>query len=299
MLHHQSGAGKDFTGWIDWPLHYTSNHEYPRIKQAAQQIIEQSDVLLVIGIGGSYLGSRAAIEMLSHSFYNQLPQHKRKTPEVYFLGTSLSSKYIKDLLDILDGKEISINVISKSGTTTEPAIAFRIIRDYMEKRYGRKEARERIFVTTDREKGALKQLASEEGYSSFVIPDNIGGRFSVLTSVGLLPIATAGIPIDEIMAGAQEGYHTFAQPELAYNPAYQYAIARNLLYRKGKTIELLVNYEPSLKYLSEWWKQLFAESEGKNHKGIFPASVQFTTDLHSMGQYIQDGLRESLEGTTP
>ncbi len=294
MLHEKTGAGNDYVGWLDWPLNYDKK-EYARVKQAAQKINSQSDVFLVIGIGGSYLGAKAALEMLTHSFYNQLPTVKRKTPEIYFVGHQLSSGYLGDLLELLDGKEISVNVISKSGTTTEPAIAFRIIREYMEKRYGKNGAKERIFATTDRTRGALKQMAEEEGYESFVIPDDVGGRYSVLTAVGLLPIAVAGINIDEIMAGAQEGYSFFLPVSIEENSCYQYAVLRNLFYRQGKTMELLVNYEPSLQYFSEWWKQLFGESEGKEHKGIFPAAVNLTTDLHSLGQYIQDGLRIMFE----
>jgi glucose-6-phosphate isomerase len=294
MLHQKTGVGNDYVGWVDWPVSY-DQAEYAKIKQAAAKIIAQSDVLLVIGIGGSYLGAKAALEMLTHTFYNQLPATKRKTPEVYFVGHQLSSTYLTDLLEVLEGKEVSVNVISKSGTTTEPAAAFRIIREYIEKRYGKTGARERIFATTDRKRGALKQMADEEGYESFVIPDDIGGRYSVLTAVGLLPIAATGINIDEIMAGAREGYRLYSLTSLEENPCYQYAALRNLLFRKGKSVELLVNYEPSLQYLSEWWKQLFGESEGKEHKGIFPASVHFTTDLHSMGQYIQDGLRNLFE----
>ncbi len=294
MLHQKTGAGNDYLGWVEWPVNY-DKEEYSRIKQAAQKIISQSDVFLVIGIGGSYLGARAALEMLTHTFYNKLPKAKRKTPEIYFMGHHLSSDYLADLLEVLEGKEISVNVISKSGTTTEPAIAFRIMREYMEKKYGKDGAKERIFATTDRERGALKGLADEEGYETFVIPDDIGGRYSVLSAVGLLPIAVAGVDIDAIMAGSQEGYRQYSESSLEKNPCYQYAAIRNIFYRKGKTVELLVNYEPSLQFFSEWWKQLFGESEGKDHKGIFPASVHFTSDLHSMGQYIQDGLRTLFE----
>lgn len=294
LLHQKTGAGNNYTGWMEWPFDY-DQEEYSRIKRAAQRIMTHSDVFLVIGIGGSYLGAKAALEMLTHTFYNQLPAAKRKTPEIYFLGHQLSSSYLSELLESFEGKEISVNVISKSGTTTEPAVSFRIIREYMEQRYGKSEASERIFATTDRKRGALKQMAKEEGYESFVIPDNIGGRYSVLTAVGLLPMAVAGIEIDQIMAGAQEGHRLYSQPLLEKNPCYQYAAIRNLLYRKGKTTELLVNYEPSLHYFAEWWKQLFGESEGKDQKGIFPAAVHFTTDLHSMGQYIQDGLRNLFE----
>jgi len=294
LLHQKTGAGNDYVGWVDWPLNY-DKEEFARIKQAAAKIIAQSDVLLVIGIGGSYLGAKAALEMLTHTFYNQLPAAKRKTPEIYFVGHQLSAAYLADLLEVLAGKDISVNVISKSGTTTEPAIAFRLVREYMEKRYGKDGAKERIFATTDRSRGALKTLANEEGYETFVIPDDIGGRFSVLTAVGLLPIAAAGIDIDDMMAGARDGHRLYSSASLAENPCYQYAAVRNILYRKGKTAELLVNYEPSLQYFAEWWKQLFGESEGKDYKGILPASVNFTTDLHSMGQYIQDGLRNLFE----
>ncbi|MBA4494207.1 glucose-6-phosphate isomerase [Paenactinomyces guangxiensis] len=294
MLHNKTGSGSDFLGWIDLPSQY-DQEEFARIKKAAQKIQSDSDALIVIGIGGSYLGARAAIEMLTHSFYNQLPKTKRKTPVIYFAGNHISSNYTANLLDLLEDKDFSINVISKSGTTTEPAIAFRIFRDYMEKRYGKEEARRRIYATTDREKGALKKLADEEGYETFVIPDDVGGRYSVLTAVGLLPIAAAGIDIDEMMAGARAASQAYRLPGLSENPSYQYAAVRNALYRKGKTTELLVNYDPALHYFSEWWKQLFGESEGKDQKGIFPASVNFTTDLHSMGQYIQEGLRNIFE----
>ncbi len=250
-----------------------------------------SDALIVIGIGGSYLGARAAIEALSHSFHNQMSGNT----QIYFAGQNISSTYISHLLEMLEGKDISINVISKSGTTTEPAVAFRIFRDYLEKKYGKEEAKKRIFITTDKEKGALKQLATEEGYETFVIPDDVGGRYSVLTAVGLLPIATAGLDIDRMMEGAAAAADKYNQADLATNQSYQYAAVRNALYRKGKGIELLVNYEPSLHYVSEWWKQLFGESEGKDHKGLFPASVDFSTDLHSMGQYVQEGRRDLIE----
>lgn len=289
-LHEKNGAGSDFVGWVDWPIHY-DKEEFARVKKAAERIQNNSDALVVIGIGGSYLGARAAIEALSHSFHNQISQ---KT-QVYFAGQNISSTYVAHLLELLKGKEISINVISKSGTTTEPAIAFRIFRNYMEKKYGKQEARKRIFVTTDESKGALKKLADEEGYETFVIPDNIGGRYSVLTSVGLLPIATAGLDIDQMMLGARDAYYKYNNPDVLTNECYQYAAVRNILYSKGISIELLVNYEPSLRYISEWWKQLFGESEGKDQKGLFPASVEFTTDLHSMGQFIQEGMRNLLE----
>lgn len=289
-LHEKKGAGSDFVGWVDWPIHF-DKEEFVRIKKAAERIQSHSDALVVIGIGGSYLGARAAIDALSHSFHNQMGQ---KT-QVYFAGQNISSTYITHLLELLEEKEVSINVISKSGTTTEPAIAFRIFRDYMENKYGKQEAKKRIFVTTDESKGALKKLADKEGYETFVIPDNIGGRYSVLTSVGLLPIATAGLNIDQMMLGAKEAYYKFNNPDVLTNECYQYAAVRNVLYAKGIDIELLVNYEPSLRYVSEWWKQLFGESEGKDQKGLFPASVEFTTDLHSMGQFIQEGRRNLLE----
>ncbi|MFP3415269.1 glucose-6-phosphate isomerase [Bacillus sp. SIMBA_074] len=290
MLHNKKGPGSDFLGWVDVPFNYDKG-EFSRIKQAAERIRSNSDALIVIGIGGSYLGARAAIEALSHSFHNQM----NNTTQVYFAGQNISSTYISHLLELLDGKDISINVISKSGTTTEPAIAFRIFRDYMEGKYGKEEARKRIYATTDQSKGALKKLADEEGYETFIIPDNIGGRFSVLTAVGLLPIATAGLDIDKMMEGAAVAAHKYNNPDLLTNESYQYAAVRNALYRKGKSIELLVNYEPALHYVSEWWKQLFGESEGKDQKGLFPASVDFTTDLHSMGQYIQEGRRDLIE----
>ncbi|MFH5181228.1 glucose-6-phosphate isomerase [Paenibacillus sp. TAB 01] len=294
QLHNQTGAGSDFLGWIDLPVNY-DKEEFARIQQAAKQIQSDSDALIVIGIGGSYLGARAAIEMLSHSFYNLLPKDKRKTPEVYFVGNNISSTYVNHLLQLLEGKDISVNVISKSGTTTEPAIAFRIFRELLEKKYGKEAARKRIYATTDREKGALKKLANEEGYESFVIPDDVGGRYSVLTAVGLLPIATAGVDIEAMMRGAADAREAFSSPNLAENLSYQYAAVRNALYRKGKTTEILVNYEPSLHFVSEWWKQLFGESEGKDYKGIYPASVDFSTDLHSMGQFIQEGNRTLFE----
>ncbi|MFC4767605.1 glucose-6-phosphate isomerase [Effusibacillus consociatus] len=294
LLHEQKGPGNDYTGWVDLPLTYDKD-EFAKIQQAAQKIQADSDALVVIGIGGSYLGARAAIEMLSHSFYNLMPKDKRKTPEIYFAGQNISPTYIKHLLELLAGKDISVNVISKSGTTTEPAIAFRIFRDYMEKKYGKEGARKRIYATTDSSKGALRKLATEEGYKTFVIPDDVGGRYSVLTAVGLLPIAVAGIDIEAMMEGAADAHKAYALPALSDNPCYRYAAVRNALYNKGKTIELLVNYEPSLHYISEWWKQLYGESEGKDHKGIFPAAVDFSTDLHSMGQYIQEGRRDLFE----
>ncbi|WP_202081320.1 glucose-6-phosphate isomerase [Caldalkalibacillus salinus] len=294
MLHEQTGAGSDYLGWVDLPEAY-DKEEFERIQQAATRIQNNSDALVVIGIGGSYLGAKAAIEMLTHTFHNQLPNAKRQTPEIYFVGQNISATYVKHLIQVLEGKDFSVNVISKSGTTTEPAIAFRIFRDLLEKKYGEEEAKSRIYATTDAEKGALKQLATEKGYETFVVPDDVGGRYSVLTAVGLLPIATAGINISSMMEGAREAQQKYANPDLSQNECYQYAAVRHVLYNKGKTIELLVNYEPSLHFVSEWWKQLFGESEGKDQKGIYPASVDFTTDLHSMGQYIQEGRRHLFE----
>lgn len=294
LLHDHSGPGNDFLGWLHLP-HTYDREEFSRIKEVAQTISKNTDVLLVIGIGGSYLGARAAIEMLTHSFHNLLPNNQREAPAIIFVGHHLSSTYMKDLFDLLDNKDVSINVISKSGTTTEPAIAFRIFKQYLEEKYGPAEARKRIYVTTDKDKGALKKVAQEEGYESFIIPDDIGGRYSVLTAVGLLPMAVSGISIDAMMQGAHQAMTELNTSTITMNPAYQYAAARNILYDKGKTIELLVSYEPHLHYFTEWWKQLFGESEGKDHKGIFPASAQFTTDLHSLGQYIQDGRRDLFE----
>ena len=281
MVHEKTGLGNDFLGWVNLPNDY-DKAEFDRIKKAAEKVKSDSDVLLVIGIGGSYLGARAAIEMGSHSFRNNLSKEDRKSPEIYFVGQNISSTYMMDLLDVIKDKDVSINVISKSGTTTEPAIAFRIFKDFLEKKYGKEEASKRIYATTDSSKGALRQLADEEGYETFIIPDDVGGRFSVLTPVGLLPIACAGLDIDAMMKGAQDACEKYSNPDLKVNESYQYAVARNVLHRKGKDIELLVNYEPQLHYVSEWWKQLFGESEGKDNKGIFPASVDFSTDLHSM-----------------
>ena len=295
MLHEKTGAGNDFLGWVDLPVNYDKN-EFERIKKAAEKIKSDSDVLLVIGIGGSYLGSRAAIEMLSHSFFNVLPKSKRKAPQVFFVGNSISATYLNELLEAIEGLDVSVNVISKSGTTTEPAIAFRVFKDYMEKKYGKEEAKKRIYATTDKARGALKSLSDTEGYETFVIPDDVGGRFSVLTAVGLLPIAAAGINIDDMMKGAQDAREEYASDNVENNICYQYAAVRNALYRKGKTTEILVNYEPqALHYFAEWWKQLYGESEGKDNKGIFPAAVDFSADLHSMGQYIQEGARNIFE----
>ncbi|WP_411345591.1 glucose-6-phosphate isomerase [Paenibacillus sp. WLX1005] len=294
QLHNGTGAGSDYLGWIDLPTNY-DKEEFARIQKAAEKIKSDSEVLIVIGIGGSYLGARAAIEMLTHSFYNVLPKDKRKTPEIYFAGNNISSTYVNHLLQAIEGKDFSVNVISKSGTTTEPAIAFRIFRAELEKKYGKEEAKKRIYATTDRARGALKTLADAEGYESFVIPDDVGGRYSVLTPVGLLPIAAAGVDIQEIMDGAAAAAKEYSNPNVAENESYQYAAVRNALHRKGKAIEILVNYEPSLHFVSEWWKQLYGESEGKDFKGIFPAAVDFSTDLHSMGQFIQDGSRNIFE----
>lgn len=293
-LHNKTGAGSDFLGWVDLPSDY-DKAEFVRIKEAAAKIKADSEVLLVVGIGGSYLGARAAIEALNQTFYNLLSKDVRKTPQVIFVGHNISSTYIRDLLVLIEGKDVSVNVISKSGTTTEPAIAFRIFREYLENKYGVEEARKRIYATTDKERGALKTLATEEGYQSFVVPDDVGGRYSVLTAVGLLPIAVSGVDIDGLMQGAEQARVDLDNPDLNTNNAYQYAAVRNVLYNKGKTIELMVNYEPALHFVAEWWKQLYGESEGKDQKGIFPASVDFSTDLHSMGQYVQDGRRDLFE----
>ena len=293
-LINKTGAGNDFLGWIDLPVDYDKD-EFARIKKAAAKIQSDSDVLLVVGIGGSYLGARAAIEFLSHSFYNVLPKGVRKTPEIYFVGNSISSKYIHDLQQVLEGKDFSINIISKSGTTTEPAIAFRVFKEMLVNKYGKEEASKRIYATTDKARGALKNLADQEGYEEFVVPDDVGGRYSVLTAVGLLPIAVSGADIDKLMEGAASGRKKALEQPYEANAALQYAAVRNILLRKGKQVEITANYEPSLHYVSEWWKQLFGESEGKDHRGILPASVDLTTDLHSMGQFIQDGARIMFE----
>ena len=294
MLHDKTGAGNDFLGWIDLPVNY-DKEEFARIKEAAKKIQNDSDVLIVIGIGGSYLGARACIDALSHTFYNALSKEQRKTPEIYYVGNNISGTYLKDLLDVCEGKEVSVNVISKSGTTTEPAIAFRVFKKLMEDKYGKEGAKDRIFATTDQARGALLTLSKEEGYETFVIPDDVGGRFSVLTPVGLLPIAAAGIDIEELMKGAADARQEFSAPNLEDNACYQYAAVRNALLRKGKTTEIIVNYEPCLQYFGEWWKQLYGESEGKDQKGLYPSSVNFSTDLHSLGQYIQDGQRMLFE----
>lgn len=293
-LHNKTGAGSDFLGWVDLPVDY-DKEEFARIQKAADKIKKDSDALIVIGIGGSYLGARAAIEMLNHSFYNVLTKERRKSPLILYVGNNISSTYMADLLEAIEGMDISVNVISKSGTTTEPALAFRIFKDYMEKKYGKEEAKGRIFATTDKAKGALKSLSDAEGYETFVIPDDVGGRYSVLTAVGLLPIAVSGVNIDEMMQGAADAREAYASEDLANNDCYKYAAARNVLYNKGKVTEILVNYEPALHYFGEWWKQLYGESEGKDNKGLFPAAVDFSTDLHSMGQYIQEGRRNIFE----
>ena len=293
-LHKKANDEKDFVGWLELPTNYDKK-EFSRIKKAAKKIKKESDILVVIGIGGSYLGARAVIESLTSSFYNMLTEKQRKCPQILYVGNNLSPNYINELIEYIGDKDFSVNVISKSGTTTEPAIAFRIFREILENKYGIEEARSRIYVTTDKERGALKTLADNEGYEKFVIPDNVGGRYSVLTAVGLLPIATAGIDIDKLMQGAQNAQERYDDPNLKYNECYKYAVTRNILYKLYKNTEILVNYEPKMHYFTEWWKQLYGESEGKDQKGIFPAGVDFTTDLHSMGQYIQEGRRNLFE----
>ena len=289
-LHRRANDEKDFVGWLELPTNY-NKEEFKRIKKAAKKIKKESDILVVIGIGGSYLGARAVIDALTSSFNNLLPNKQRKYPQILYVGNNLSPNYINELIEYIGDKDFSVNVISKSGTTTEPAIAFRIFREILENKYGIDEARSRIYATTDKEKGALKTLAEKEGYEQFIVPDNVGGRYSVLTAVGLLPIAVAGIDIDKLMEGARIAQERYNDPNLKYNECYQYAVIRNILYKLYKNTEILVNYEPKLHYFTEWWKQLFGESEGKEQKGIFPAGVDNTTDLHSMGQYIQEGRR--------
>ena len=293
-LNKRKNDEKDFVGWMELPTNY-DKEEFSRIKKAAKKINKESDILVVIGIGGSYLGARAVIEALTSTFNNMFAEEQRKNPQIVFVGNNLSPNYINELIEYIGDKDFSVNVISKSGTTTEPAIAFRIFREILENKYGIEEARSRIYVTTDKERGALKVLADNEGYEKFIIPDNVGGRFSVLTAVGLLPIATAGIDIDKLMEGAQNAQERYDDSNLKYNECYKYAVARNILYDSNKNIEILVNYEPKMHYFTEWWKQLYGESEGKELKGIFPAGVDFTTDLHSMGQYIQEGRRNLFE----
>ncbi len=285
MLHNGTGAGSDFTGWLDLPVNY-DREEFARIQAAAARIKQDTDVFIVIGIGGSYLGARAAIEFLKSNNYNS---KKKDTPDIYFAGNSISGTQLSELLEICEGRRVSVNVISKSGTTTEPAIAFRVFRELLETTYGPEEAAHRIYVTTDRVRGTLKELADREGYETFVVPDDVGGRFSVLTAVGLLPIAVAGCDIAALMQGAADAREDFSQPDITDNACYRYAAARNVLHRKGRTIEMLVSYEPQFAMMNEWWKQLFGESEGKDGMGLFPSSAIFSTDLHSLGQYIQDG----------
>ena len=294
VLVDKTGAGNDFLGWIDLPVNY-DKEEFDRIKKAAKKIQEDSEVLIVIGIGGSYLGARAAIDFLRHGFYNNVSKEIRKTPEIYYAGNSISPAYLQGLIDVVGDRDFSVNIISKSGTTTEPAIAFRIFKEMLEKKYGKEEAAKRIYATTDKSKGALKGLATAEGYESFVVPDDVGGRFSVLTAVGLLPIAVSGADIDKLMEGAASGREKALNNAFEENDAIKYAAIRNILLRKGKSVEITANYEPSLHYFGEWWKQLYGESEGKDQKGIFPAAVDLTTDLHSMGQFIQDVSRIMFE----
>ncbi len=289
VLMGKTGAGNDFLGWIDLPVDY-DKEEFARIKSAAEKIRKDSDVLLVVGIGGSYLGAKAACDFLGGPFYNMTEK-----PQIIFCGNNISPNYLNDVLKTIEGKDVSVNIISKSGTTTEPAIAFRILKNYVEEKYGKEEAKSRIYATTDKARGALKNLADEEGYETFVVPDDVGGRYSVLTAVGLLPIAVSGADIDAMMQGAADAREMYSKPCLKENECYQYAAIRNILQQKGKTIEMLVNYEPELQYFIEWWKQLYGESEGKDKKGIFPAGASFSTDLHSMGQYIQDGRRQLFE----
>ena len=294
LLLSKSGAGNDYLGWIDLPVDY-DKEEFARIKKAAEKIKSDSDVLVVIGIGGSYLGARAAIEFLGHNFFNSVSKDLRKAPEIYFVGNSISSNYLAGLVDVIGDRDFSVNIISKSGTTTEPAIAFRVFKKMLEEKYGKDGAAKRIYATTDKAKGALKKLADAEGYEEYVVPDDVGGRFSVLTAVGLLSIAVSGVDIDELMAGAASARKRCIENDFDNNDAMQYAALRNIMLRKGKSVEILCDYEPSLHYTLEWWKQLMGESEGKDNKGLFPASVDLTTDLHSMGQFIQDGSRIMFE----
>ncbi len=293
-LHQKNGAGSDFTGWVNLPADY-DKEEYTRIKKAAEKIKSNSKALIVIGIGGSYLGARMAIEMLNHNFYNVNEKARAGAPQIFFAGNNISATYLTDLIETVKDIDFSVNIISKSGTTTEPAIAFRIFREMLIEKYGKEGARERIFATTDKARGALKNLADEEGYETFVVPDEVGGRYSVLTAVGLLPIAAAGIDTDALMAGARDAMEEYKNPDVMQNDCYKYVAARNALYRKGRNVEMMVNYEPQVHYFAEWWKQLFGESEGKENKGIFPAAADFSSDLHSMGQYIQQGLRIMFE----
>ena len=293
-LQENKNKEEEFLGWLDLPTKYNKK-EFEKIKKCAKKIREDSEILVVIGIGGSYLGARAVIESLTHTFYNLLPKEERKSPQILYVGNNISGKYLEELVELIGNRDLSVNVISKSGTTTEPAIAFRFFREFMENKYGIKEARKRIYVTTDKEKGALKALADKEGYETFIIPNNVGGRYSVLTPVGLLPIATAGIDIEKLMSGARFAEEKYNDENLKYNDCYKYAVARNLLYKNDKNIEILVSYKPNLHYFIEWWKQLFGESEGKDGKGIYPSGAEFTTDLHSLGQYIQEGRKNLFE----
>lgn len=294
LLKNKTGAGSDFLGWVNLPNDYDKN-EYDRLKVIAEKIRNEADVLIVIGIGGSYLGAKACIEALNNSFFNLLSRDERKSPQILFAGNSISSTYLSNLLDYVKDKNIYVNVISKSGTTTEPALAFRFFKELLEEKYGKDGAKSRIISTTDKSRGALKNLSDEEGYETFVIPDDVGGRFSVLTPVGLLPIAVSGVDIDQLMKGAQDAVKDFEIDDLKQNDCYRYAAIRNILYRKGYTTEILASYEPNLAFFAEWWKQLFGESEGKDKKGIYPSSVNLSTDLHSLGQYIQDGMRNLIE----
>lgn len=294
MLREGTGPGNDFRGWLTLPKDY-DKEEFARIKKAAQKFQKDSDVLVVIGIGGSYLGARAAIEFLHHSFFNVLPKAERNYPQIFFAGNSISSTYLADLIEVIGDRDFSVNVISKSGTTTEPAIAFRVFKERLIEKYGKEEANKRIYATTDKARGAVKVEADAEGWETFVIPDDVGGRFSVLTAVGLLPIAASGADIDALMQGAADASDAYSSDKLEENEAYQYAALRNILYRKGKVTELLINYEPGMQYFSEWWKQLYGESEGKDQKGIYPSSANFSTDLHSLGQFIQEGNRNIFE----
>ena len=293
-LHNGTGAGSDFLGWVNLPENY-DKEEYARIKKAAEKIKSNSKALIVIGIGGSYLGARMAVEMVHHNFFNLNDNARKDGVQIFFAGNSISSTYLADLVETVKDIDFSVNIISKSGTTTEPAIAFRVFRKLLIEKYGVEGAKERIYATTDKAKGALKNLADEEGYETFVVPDEVGGRYSVLTAVGLLPIAASGANIDQLMQGAYDAMKEYANPNVDENDCYKYVAARNALYRKGKTVEMMVNYEPQAHYFAEWWKQLFGESEGKDQKGIYPSSVIFSTDLHSLGQYIQDGLRNQFE----
>lgn len=293
-LHNETGRGSDFVGWVNQPRDF-DEEELKKIQKTATRIRENTDIFVVVGIGGSYLGAKAGVEMLTPFFHNDSLNKGRKGPKIYFAGHHLSGAYLEELLEFLDEGEVSINIISKSGTTTEPAVAFRILKQYMEDRYGKKEAARRIVATTDREKGALKELADKEDYETFIVPDDIGGRYSVLSPVGMLPMAVAGINVEDIVQGAKDAYSQLLEPDLKKNPCYEYSAYRNILYKKDKKIEILGNFDPRLTFFGEWFKQLFGESEGKDGKGIFPATLNFTTDLHSMGQYIQDGERSLFE----